>query len=87
MTDTTPTPPTTEAIDIRTRAAFVTFGVEAADIVPEAELKALDVDSLDVVELCHMLRTELGIDVESRDLIEVRTYAELIDAVAARPAL
>jgi acyl carrier protein len=82
MTDITPT---SEAIDSRTREALVSFGVDADAIMRDADLKSLDVDSLDVVELCHILRTELGIDVEARDLLEVRTYGDLIDTVGARP--
>jgi acyl carrier protein len=83
----TPNTPDIKAIDARARAVFVSFGVEAEAIVPAADLKALDVDSLDVVELCHILRTELRIDVEARDLLEVRSYGELLDAVAARPGV
>jgi acyl carrier protein len=82
MTDITPT---SEAIDSRTREALVSFGVDADAITRDADLKSLDVDSLDVVELCHILRTELGIDVEARDLLEVRTYGDLVDTVGARP--
>jgi acyl carrier protein len=87
MTDTTPTPPTTEAIDARSREALVSFGVDADAIAPDADLKGLDVDSLDVVELCHILRADLGIDVEARDLLEVRTYGDLIATVVQRPTI
>ncbi len=62
---------------------LVSFEVAPEAIVPEASLKTLDVDSLDVVELADILR-QRGIDIEARDFIDVSTYREFLEVILRR---
>lgn len=74
---------TREQIEQRVFDALVSFEVTPEAIVPEARLEALDVDSLDVVELAEILRG-MGVDIEARDFEDVRTYREFMDVILRR---
>lgn len=76
--------PSMDEIEARVTDALASFGVERDAIARDASLDALDVDSLDVVELCEILREEMGVDVEARDFNDVNTYGEVLDIIAAR---
>ncbi|MGD0454691.1 MAG: phosphopantetheine-binding protein [Solirubrobacteraceae bacterium] len=66
--------------------ALVRFGIEASDISLDAQLKDLDIDSLDVVELSQIVREEFGVELSAEDLKDLSTVGEVVDMVAARAA-
>lgn len=61
-----------------------TFGVDEADLAPDATFEALGLDSLDVVELTLVVEEETGIKLEDEELEEVRTVQDAIDKVEAK---
>jgi acyl carrier protein len=63
------------------------LGVDAADLVPEADLlDDLGADSLDVVELAMALEEEFSLEVPDEDLENIRTVRDIIEYVRARKA-
>lgn len=60
------------------------FGVQEAAVAPEATLKDLDLDSLDLVEFSLVLHSELRIEITDEELLTVPTYGELIGLLEAR---
>jgi acyl carrier protein len=77
---------TTERIEERIVEALVVFGADPAAISRDAELTALDIDSLDMVELAQIVEDEFGATLKTEDLAELRTVADAIDLVAERAA-
>jgi acyl carrier protein len=54
------------------------------EISREAEFEALDVDSLDLVELAQIVEDEFGVLVEGDDLKGITTVGQVIDLVVAK---
>ena len=50
----------------------------------EATFDALDVDSLDVVELAQIVEDEFGVKLESDDVAKLKTVGDAVDLVVAR---
>ena len=59
-------------------------GAEPSEITREADFEALDVDSLDLVELAQIIEDEFGVRLEGDDLKGIKTVGEVIDLVVAR---
>jgi acyl carrier protein len=59
-------------------------GAEPGEIKREAEFEALDVDSLDLVELAQIVEEEFGVRLEGDDLKGLTTVGDVIDLVAKR---
>jgi acyl carrier protein len=64
--------------------SLVTFGADPAAISREAELEALDVDSLDLAELSQIIEEQFGVELTSSDVAEIKTVGDAIDLVAER---
>jgi acyl carrier protein len=64
--------------------SLVTFGADADQINREAELEALDIDSLDLAELSQIIEEQFGVELSSSDVAEIRTVGDAIDLVAER---
>lgn len=62
------------------------FGIDAAEVAPEATFEALGLDSLDVVELTLVLEERTGVKLEDEELEDVRTVQDAIDKVASKQA-
>lgn len=60
------------------------FGVERADITPDATLEQLDIDSLDVVELGQTIHEQLGISLEPKDFEDVKTVGDALKVIEER---
>jgi acyl carrier protein len=60
------------------------IGAERDQITREATLEALDVDSLDLVEMAQIIEDEFQVNLQGDDVKDVRTVGELIDLVVAR---
>ncbi|WP_306321414.1 MULTISPECIES: acyl carrier protein [unclassified Streptomyces] len=64
--------------------ALVELGVERSAIAPETVLDDLEIDSLDLLELCQQIRGGLGIPVRPKDFDGVETVRQVVDVCAAR---
>lgn len=62
------------------------FGVDAAEVTPEATFEALGLDSLDIVELTLALEDRTGVKLGDEDLEQVRTVGDAIAKVEERRA-
>ena len=76
--------PSTEQIEKVITDSLVTFGADADQINRDAELEALDIDSLDLAELSQIIEEQFGVELTSGDVAEIRTVGDAIDLVAAR---
>ena len=61
-------------------------GAEPDEITREAEFEALDVDSLDLVELAQIVEDEFGVRLEGDDLKGLTTVGQVIDLVVSKEA-
>lgn len=59
-------------------------GADRAEISREAEFEALDVDSLDLVELAQIVEDEFGVRLEGDDLKGLTTVGQVIDLVVKK---
>jgi acyl carrier protein len=64
--------------------SLITFGADADQINRDAELEALDIDSLDLAELSQIIEEQFGVELTSSDVAEIRTVGDAIDIVAER---
>jgi acyl carrier protein len=64
--------------------SLVTFGADPEAISRDAELEALDVDSLDLAELSQIIEEQFGVELTSADVAEIKTVGDAIDMVTER---
>ncbi|QNP65966.1 acyl carrier protein [Streptomyces genisteinicus] len=55
-------------------------------ITPEATREDIELDSLAVVELSLLLKSELGLDISDDDLLETETVADMVRLMEERSA-
>lgn len=75
---------TKEDIAQRVNQALVEFGADADAITPEASFEALDIDSLDLVELAQIAEDDYGVELKTEDLKRIETVGQAIDLIAER---
>ena len=75
---------TSEAVEAKVIETIVSFGPEAGDVTRSASFEALDVDSLDLVELAQVIEDEFGIALKGDDVKDIKTVGEAIDLVVSR---
>ncbi len=75
---------TREQISERITEALVELGAEKDDIKPEAEFEALDLDSLDLVELAQIVEEEWGVEITAKDMETMKTVGQALDVVEQR---
>jgi acyl carrier protein len=76
--------PSSEQIEKVITESLVTFGADADQINRDAELEALDIDSLDLAELSQIIEEQFGVELTSGDVAEIKTVGDAIDLVAER---
>jgi acyl carrier protein len=59
-------------------------GADREQISREATFEALEVDSLDLVEIAQIVEDEFGVELEGDDVKDLRNVGEVIDLVVAR---
>jgi acyl carrier protein len=59
------------------------LGVDRKDISPDMTLEALDVDSLDLLELGQMVKDRTGIKVEAEAFADVHTVGDAVRVIAS----
>ncbi|HVL96962.1 MAG TPA: phosphopantetheine-binding protein [Solirubrobacteraceae bacterium] len=80
----TPSTITAEAIRSRVFAALEELGADPADLSLDAGFEALDVDSLDLVELGQIVHEEYGVELKGADIANLRTVGDAVALVAER---
>jgi acyl carrier protein len=75
---------TTERVEQVVTGTIVQFGSDADEVSRDSTFEALDIDSLDLVELAQIVEDEFGVKLEASDVAELRTVGDAIDLVAAR---
>ena len=75
---------TKEQISERVTEALVELGADRDAIKPEAEFEALELDSLDLVELAQIVEEEWGVEITAKDMEGLTTVGQAIDLVAAK---
>ncbi len=63
---------------------LVSFGADPDDVKRDATLEAIDVDSLDLVELTQVVEETYGIDLEGADFKSIATVGDVVDLVVKR---
>jgi acyl carrier protein len=75
---------TKEQIQERVFKALEEFGAEPDQINRDAEFEALDVDSLDLVELAQIVEDDYGVQLKGEDMEGLKTVGQAVDLVAER---
>jgi acyl carrier protein len=75
---------TRQEIEQRVSKALEEFGAEPDQINPDAEFEALDVDSLDLVELAQIVEEEYGVQLKGEDMEGVKTVGQAVDLVTSK---
>ena len=75
---------TPEAVEATVIETIVSFGPESDQVSRAATFEALDVDSLDLVELAQVIEDEYGIALKGDDVKDIKTVGEVIDLVVSR---
>ena len=75
---------TTEQVEERIRDALVEFGADPGEINRDAEFEALDVDSLDLVELAQISEEEWGVQIKGEDMEGIKTVRQAVDLVTSK---
>ncbi|HEX4033499.1 MAG TPA: phosphopantetheine-binding protein [Solirubrobacteraceae bacterium] len=75
---------TSEQIEKVITDSLVSFGANAEDVNRDAELTALDIDSLDLAELSQIIEEQFGVELSGADVAEITTVGDAIDLVAER---
>lgn len=64
--------------------ALAEVGADRSQLSREASFEALDVDSLDLVELAQVIEDEFGVELKGEDMKDLQTVGQAIDLVVAR---
>jgi len=75
---------TKDQITERVTEALVELGADREEIKPEAEFEALELDSLDLVELGQIVEEEWGVEITAKDMEGLTTVGQAIDLVDAK---
>ena len=80
----TPDTVTKDVIQARVYEALEEFGADAGDITNDATFEALDVDSLDLVELGQIVQDEYGVEIKGEDMPKLKTVGDAVELIAER---
>ena len=75
---------TKEQIKEKVTEALVELGADKDAIKPEAEFEALELDSLDLVELAQIVEEEWGVEITAKDMETLKTVGQALDIIAER---
>jgi acyl carrier protein len=75
---------TTERVERVVIDAIHDFAPDADDVTRDSTFEALEIDSLDLVELGQVVEDQFGVKLESADVGELGTVGDVVDLVAAR---
>jgi acyl carrier protein len=75
---------TREAVQDRVFAALEEFGADPDEISLDAEFEAIDIDSLDIVELAQIVEDEYGVELKGEDVEGIKTVGQAVELVVSR---
>ena len=75
---------TRSEIQARVFTALEEFGAEPDDLAPDATFEALDVDSLDLVELGQIVQEEYGVELKGEDMPKLKTVDDAVAMIESR---
>ncbi|NLT05689.1 MAG: acyl carrier protein [Solirubrobacterales bacterium] len=75
---------TRDQVATRVEDALVEFGADRDAIADDATFEALDIDSLDLVELAQIVEDDYGVALTTKDLEGIDTVGKAIDLVVER---
>jgi acyl carrier protein len=75
---------TTERVEPVVIDAIERFGPDADEVTRDSTFEALDIDSLDLVELGQIVEEEFGVKLEPSDVGELKSVGDAIDLVSGR---
>jgi acyl carrier protein len=75
---------TRDQIEERVFKALEEFGAEPDQINADAEFEAMDVDSLDLVELAQIVEDDYGVQLKGEDMEGVKTVRQAVDLVMSK---
>ena len=71
-------------IQARVYTALEDFGADPDALAPDATFEALDVDSLDLVELGQIVQEEYGVEIKGEDMPGLKTVADAVTLIESR---
>jgi acyl carrier protein len=79
-------PQTITSTEIRARVFSVLeeFGAEPDQLAGHATFEALDVDSLDLVELAQIVQDEYGVELKGEDMPALKTVDDAVNMIVSR---
>jgi acyl carrier protein len=75
---------TKESIERTIADALEKVGADGDEISPDATFEALDVDSLDLVEVAQVVEEEYGVEITGEDAKEFETVGDAVQFVTVR---
>ena len=75
---------TAERVEEKIYASLVEFGVAGELVSRDARWDALEVDSLDLVELVQVIEEQFGVEITSQDMQNLPTVGSVLDLVVSR---
>ncbi len=75
---------TKESVERTIADALEQVGADAEEIKPDATFEALDVDSLDLVEVAQVVEEEYGVEITGEDAQGFATVRDAVELVARR---
>lgn len=75
---------TPHAVEEKVIETIVSFGPPEDQVTLGATFEALDVDSLDLVELAQVIEDEFGVALKGDDVKDIKSVGELVDLVVSR---
>lgn len=75
---------TAEQVEQVVRTSLESFGADPDEIKREAELTALDIDSLDLAELSQIVEEQFGVNLTSSDVKAIVTVGDAVDLIVER---
>jgi acyl carrier protein len=75
---------TQESVETTIVDAIAKLGPDADQVTRDATFEALDVDSLDLVEVAQVIEEEFGVVLKGEDMEQLKTVGDAIDLVVAR---
>jgi acyl carrier protein len=71
-------------IQARVYSALEELGADADALAPDATFEALDVDSLDLVELGQIVQDEYGVEIKGEDMPKLKTVDDAVSMIESR---
>jgi acyl carrier protein len=75
---------TPQSIEQKLFDAIAEIGPDRSEIVREATLEDLDIDSLDLVEIAQLVQDTWGVELDPQDFVGVTTVGDALDLISAR---